>query len=198
MVVIFDEHTSMKSHVASVCRSAMSSIRKIGHIRNCLDRKSTLTLIHAFVTSRLDTCNALLANLPANDINKLQRIQNIAARITERATSRTSTTSILSNLHWLPINKRTQFKVLLLTFKALHDMAPQYISALLHPYAPSRSLRSQSQKLLQVPRAHTQHYGQRAFSISAPTLWNQLPSNIRAAPTLDTFKKLLKTHLFKN
>lgn len=196
--IIFDEHITRKSHIAKVCRSAMSSIRKIGQIRGVLDRKTTLTLVHAFVTSKLDTCNALLTNLPANDLIKLQRIQNIAARITERATRHTPTTSLFHNLHWLPISKRIHFKTLLLTYKCLSGSAPPYLAELIHAYTPSRALRSQNKHLLQVPRFKTQYYGQSSFTFAAPTLWNSLPLAIRTAPTLQTFKTLLKTYLFKN
>ncbi|XP_030832016.1 uncharacterized protein LOC115920406 [Strongylocentrotus purpuratus] len=195
--IIFDEHATRKSHVAGVCRS-MSSIRKIGQIRRVLDRKTTLTLIHAFVTSKLDTCNALLPNLPANELMKLQRIQNIAARITEKATGLTSTTSLLRNLHWLPINKRIHFKILLLTYKSLSNSTPSYLSELIHTYTPSRALRSQNKHLLQIPRFKTQYYGRSSFTFNAPTLWNSLPLAIRTAPSIQTFKTALKTYLFKN
>ena len=176
----------------------MSSLRKIGRIRSYLDQKTTLTLIHSFVTSKLDTCNALLANLPSDDLMKLQRIQNIAARITTRATRHTSISSILVDLHWLPISKRIHFKILLLTYKALNGSAPPFVSELLHIYVPSRALRSQHKHLLEVPRCNTKYYGQSSFTIIAPTLWNSIPLTIRTAPTLQTFKTGLKTYLFRS
>ena len=94
--------------------------------------------------------------------------------------------------------KRIQFKILLLTFKALNGSAPHYISELLHNYTPARALRSQSQLLLQVPRFNTQFYGKRAFSITAPTLWNSLPLRIRSITSLASFQTAVKTHLFNN
>ena len=130
------------------------------------------------------------------DTGKLQRIQNIAARIVQRARHHEPITPILSALHWLPIDKRIKFKILLLTFKALNGTAPAYISELLHKYTPTRTLRSQHQQLLQAPRFHTQHYGYRTFSVTAPILWNKLPAHIRQHTTMDSFKSSLKTHLF--
>ena len=174
----------------------MGSINKIGRIRNCLDKQSTLILTHAFITSRLNSTNSLISNLHEWEINQLQRIQNISARITERARRTAHITPILDRLHWLPVIKRTKFKVLLLTYKALHGQAPAYISELLQQYAPLRALRSQDQHLLQVPRTRTQYYGSRAFSAVAPALWNTLPLHIKTAPTTDSFKNALKQHLF--
>ena len=129
---------------------------------------------------------------------KLIRIQNIAARITEKATGLTSTTSLLRNLHWLPINKRIHFKILLLTYKSLSNSIPSYLSELIHTYTPSRALRSQNKHLLQVPRFKTQYYGRSSFTFNAPTLWNSLPLAIRTAPSIQTFKTALKTYLFNN
>ena len=166
LVVMMDEHLTMSTHISNICRSAMTAIRKIGQIRQYMDRQNTLTLVHAFVTSRLDSCNALLANLTEKDIGKLQRVQNIAARIVQRARQHEHIThNILSVLHWLPMDKRIKFKILLLTFKALDGTAPTYIS---DTYTPTRTLRSQHQHLLQAPRFNTQHYGHRSFSVTAP------------------------------
>ncbi|XP_071484099.1 uncharacterized protein [Diadema antillarum] len=192
--VSIDNTLSRESQMNSTCRSAMAAIRKISPIRTVLDRGTTLRLIHAFVTSRLDACNALLGNAHAKTIAKLQRVQNIAARITERATTHTSTKLLLRNLHWLPVCKRVEYKILLLTYKALTGEAPSYISDLIHVYTPPRALRSQHQLLLQVLRFNTQYYGSSSFSVMAPTLWNTLPNSVRTAPTQETFKTKLKTY----
>ena len=100
-------------------------------------------------------------------------------------------------LHWLPVHLRIEYKILLVTYKILHDAAPTYLSELLRTYVPNRSLRSANDGLLVVPRSRTTCYGDRAFSILAPKLWNNLPRKVKEAPSLPTFKKLLKTHLFE-
>ncbi|KAL3058228.1 hypothetical protein OYC64_010411 [Pagothenia borchgrevinki] len=81
-------------------------------------------------------------------------------------------------------------------YKSLHTLAPQYLTDLLHPYTPSRSLRSSDTGLLSIPRSRLRTVGDRAFSVAAPTLWNALPPEIRNAASLDIFKSSLKTHLF--
>ncbi len=82
-------------------------------------------------------------------------------------------------LHWLPVHYRIDFKILLFVFKSLNGLAPPYLSDLLQSYSPTRSLRSADQKLLTVPRAKRKLWGDRAFSVMAPRLWNSLPLNIR-------------------
>ena len=103
----------------------------------------------------------------------------------------------LVSLHWLPVDSRIQYKILLITFKALNGLAPKYLSELLIQYSPSRSLRSSLQNLLQVNEPNSVKYGERAFIYCAPKLWNALPSDMRSCHSLAIFKKKLKTVLFK-
>ncbi len=147
------------------------------------------------MTSRLDYCNALLGGCPASSINKLQVVQNAAARVLTRSRKYDHITPILQSLHWLPIKYRISYKILLLTYKALNGLAPVYLTSLLSCYNPSRSLRSQNSGLLVVPRIEKSTKG-RAFSYLAPKLWNRLPDNVRGSDTLSLFKSRLKTHLF--
>ena len=99
-------------------------------------------------------------------------------------------------LHWLPVEQRVRYKILLMVFKAVHGLAPLYIQDLIKPYSPLRSLRSSSQHLLQVP--HTSHtlVQTRAFSVAGPRLWNALPQDFRTVPSITVFKSKLKTYLF--
>ena len=143
----------------------------------------------------LDSCNSILYGLPEYSISKLQRIQNIAARLVSK--TKKSDHITLAALHWLPIKYRIVFNILFITFKALNGIAPNCICELLHQYQPNRSLLSSTRNLLSVPRTHTTTYGDRAFSVSAPKLWNSLLIEIRLGTSLNLFKMSLKTFLFK-
>ncbi len=125
-------------------------------------------LVDAFMTSRLDYCNALLGGCPASSINKLQVVQNAAARVLTRSRKYDHITPILQSLHWLPIKLRISYKISLLTYKALNGLAPAYLTSLLSRYNPSRSLRSQNSGLLVVPRIAKSTKGGRAFSYLLP------------------------------
>ena len=195
--VIFDEHLNMNNHIKAICRGCMFQLRNISRIRRLLPMKTAEQLIHAFVMSKLDYCNSLLFGLPSTSIGHLQRIQNIAARILTRTKKFDHITPVLTNLHWLPIEQRIVFKLMLLTYRAVNDMAPEYIKELIVPHKPARSLRSSCAHKLSVPRSRLKGYGDRCFSIAAPRLWNELPEDLRTASSLTIFKSGLKTHLFK-
>ncbi len=90
----------------------------------------------------MDYCNALLGGCPASSINKLQVVQHAAARFLTRSRKYDHSTPILQSLHWLSIKFRISYKILLLAYKALNDLAPVYLTSLLSRYNPTRSLRS--------------------------------------------------------
>ncbi|KAI0237856.1 Acyl-coenzyme A synthetase ACSM3, mitochondrial [Lamellibrachia satsuma] len=104
-------------------------------------------------------------------------------------------TTILRQLHWLPIKRRIGYKILVLVHKALYEGTPEYLAALLHQFAPRRCLRSAGGLLLDVPRVILERIGRRAFACAGLTLWNKLPANIRGNGNHPQFKKLLKTFL---
>ena len=130
--VTFDSTMCMERHVNTICRSAYAQLRNIGHIRRYLTNDATQSLMNGLVTSRLDYCNALLYGLPKSLIHKLQKVQNTAARIVTRTSRHSHITPVLQELHWLPIDLRIKFKVLLHTYKGLHGYAPGYITDILH------------------------------------------------------------------
>ena len=153
-------------------------------------------IIHAFITSKLDCCNAILYGLPQAQLDKLQCIQNTAARIESKTKKSQHITPVLLSLHWLPIHKRIVFKLLLLTYKALNGQAPSYILDMLTKYKPSRNLRSGTKYLLTVPRSNTKSYGDRSFQVAAAELFNKLPMELKTAVSTNSFKAQLKTYLF--
>ena len=153
--------------------------------------------MHSLVVSRLlDYANALLFGITDVLIGKLQRVQNYAARLVVRCDRRDHITPVLKKLHWLPVKQRVTYKIILLTFRALNGLAPIYIIDMLHRHRPTRALRSANNNDLQVPSTSSR-YGDRTFAASAPRLWNALPRELKIATSLISFKRLLKTHLFR-
>ena len=164
-----------------------------------LSRPAAESLVHAFITSRVDYCNSLLYGLPNSHIMKLQRIQNAAARLVMGSPRFCHVTPLLYHLHWLPISYRIKFKILLLTFKCLIGQAPDYLIKLITARTQLRySLRS-SEGLLLVPPSNKYRstLGDRAFQSAAPMEWNNLPAVIHNIKTLDVFKTAIKTQFFK-
>ena len=161
-------------------------------IRRFLSFDSTKALVHALITSRVDYCNSLLYGLPATQLNKIQRVLNAAARLVCRSPR-------YCHIIPLPVNLRIRFKVLLFVFKAIHGIAPSYISDLIF-VKPNSSYNFRSSSagiLLAFPARKTKRtLGDRSFSVAALTLWNELPRELRDLEDFKSFKQKLKTHLF--
>ncbi len=196
MGVILDSNLSFENHISHVTKTAFFHFRNIAKLRNMLNISDAEKLVHAFMTSRLDYCDALLGGCPASSINKPNIVRNAAARVLTRSRKYDHITPILLSLHWLPIKFRISHKILLLAYKALNDLAPVYLTNLLSRYNPTRYLRSQNYGLLVVPRMAKSTKGGRTFSYLAPKLWNSLPDNVRGSDTLSLFKSILKTRFF--
>ena len=194
--VMIDSALTMKSHISSITKSCYTQLRYISKIRKYLSENSTKSLIHAYVTSRLDNMNSLLHKIPDYLLNKLQLIQNNSARLIVQKRKSCHITPTLIQLHWLPTDQRIEYKILLLTYKCLHGRGPAYLSSLLKDYCPDRTLRSSNMILLQVSKTNKK-FGDRAFSVAGPTLWNSLPYELRSCESINIFKKQLKTYLFK-
>ena len=129
--VWIDNTFSMKPHVINTCKGAFFHLHNIRRIRKYLSRDSTEKLIHAFVSSRLDYCNGLLYGLPEKLISKLQRVPTTVARIVYCMPTFCHITPLLFDLHWLPVKFRIDYKIIITTFKCLHNTAPHYLSSLL-------------------------------------------------------------------
>ena len=166
-------------------------------IKKYLSRDSLITLVHAFITSRLDYCNGLLFGLPKAQIAKLQRVQNAAARLILGIGKFSHITPALHELHWRPVSLRIDYEILLLTFKCIYGLAPTYLSDLIRIKSNSLyNLRSTGKLLLDHPKGKMlTTLGARSFSAAAPKLWNGLPMELRQATSLNSFKSRLKTYL---
>ncbi len=197
--VMFDDSMSMAHQVKAIRQKLFYSLRQVGQIRKYLTNESAEIIIHALITSKLDNNNALLYGIPDYMIMKLQRVQNCAARIITRIPKHNHITPVLVKLHWLPMDKRIQFKILLLVYKIKQGQAPKYLNTLVKDLEAKTNceLRSAKNNQLEVPAAQTETYGNRIFSFTAPRLWNQLPHYIKTSTSIIRFKKDLKEHLFR-
>uniref|UniRef100_A0A669CP39 Reverse transcriptase domain-containing protein n=1 Tax=Oreochromis niloticus TaxID=8128 RepID=A0A669CP39_ORENI len=196
--VIMDSSFKLDKQVSSVVKSSFHQLRLISKAKSYIPYKDLEKLIHAFITTRLDYCNSLYMGLQLSLLQRLQLVQNAAARLLTGSRKYDSITPVLANLHWLPIKFRIDFKVLLFTYKILNNMAPDYLADLLCPYSPIRALRSSDQLLLVQPRSRLKTRGDRAFAVAAPRLWNTLPFHIRDfICTMILWKALWCTSVFE-
>ena len=201
--VWFDSNFSFSKHVQNVSKLCFIQMRDLRRIRQYLTHDAALMAANALVGSRLDYCNSLLRSLTANELRKLQCIQNCLARIVCKASKYSHATPIRKALHWLPIKQCCIFKTALLVYKFLHTGCPSYFSPFLKTRrSPYNTRASKSGNLLLeipqfIPSVHksARHFGY-SFAYDAPKIWNDLPDDVRSATSIHIFRKRLKSYLF--
>ena len=199
--VILDENLTMRNQLNSARRKAIGGLINISKISGYIDKGCRMKLVHSLVLSQIDFCNSLYYDLPARDINSLQMLQNSAARVIHRMPrfSRDRITPICIDLHFLPVRARIEYKICLLTFKALKFKSPAYLSDLLRESVleTSLELRSAGTGRLREPFLSRSATVNRCFEHCAPRLFNSLPPALRMETSVEAFKHKLKTYLFE-
>jgi hypothetical protein len=194
-----DSTLSMRDHVTRLTSTCFGVLRQIRCIRRNLSRRALAMLVTCFVFVRLDYCNATFIGLPHCDLNRIQAVQNAAVRLVAGASRFDHVTPLLRERHWLPVHLRVVYKMAVIVYKCLAATSADYLTALTRPPVSTTTLRLRSAdtRCLHVPRTRT-GYGDRAFSVAGPRLWNSLPDSVKSASSLGTFKQRLKTHLFRS
>jgi hypothetical protein len=192
---VIDSQLSLAAHVSALSRSGYYQLRQLRSVVNLLSGGASRLLVHAFISSRLDYCNSLLHGIADGLLQKLQSVQNAAARLVTGARRWDHITPVLRELHWLPVRQRIEFKLACLVFQSLSGQTPEYLSSGCH--LVTGSLRSADSRTCIVPRTHNR-FGDRSFSVSGPRLWNSLPTVLRQTTVeYNSFKRQLKTFLFR-
>jgi hypothetical protein len=193
--IVFDSHFTFKHHISQTIKSGYYHLRNIKAISKYLTISQCETLVHAFVTSKIDNCNSILINMNKKEINRFQKLQNSCARIISNVNYRQHMTPILASLHWLPVQYRIQFKLLLFAFKCIHNLAPSYLCSSL-TLMNKRNTRQSKYFTFIVPRSKLVQFGDCTFSRAASLLFNSLPNPFRQIPDINAFKSHVKTHLY--
>ena len=152
--VTFDAALKFDKDISNTCASVYFHIKALRRIWPYIDLPVAKSIASSIVGSRLDYANGALFGIPVRNIHRLQRVQNCLARVVTDDWS-TSSNAILSDLHWLPVQRRIDYKLATLVYRSLNGTAPYYLNALLTPYAPYRHLRSSDQHLVAAPRCST-------------------------------------------
>ena len=188
----------MVAQVNSVCRASYFRLHNISRVRKYLTEEIASTLINAFVTSKLDSNNSILFGIPKYVLKNLQMAQHCAARLITHTKKFDHITPVLMELHWLPVEARIHFKIAVLVFKSLNQLAPKYLQELVTNYKNPRDvLRSENSHTINKKSTTQRWCGDRSFAFAAGHIWNKLPINLRKCKNFDSLKNDLKTYLFK-
>lgn len=196
--VFIDANLVMRTHVMRTVSRCFYVLRHLRQIRRYVPTATFQTLIVTLVLSRLDYGNSVLAGLPIHLAGRLQSVMNAAARLIYGKRRTDHVTDALISLHWLRARERIDFKLALLTYKALSGAGPAYLCQFsrVADLPGRRSLRSASTNRLVIPRTKLSTIGDRCFSVAGASLWNSLPEDVTSSSSLPVFRKRLKTFLF--
>ena len=196
--VLIDAELTMHQHVSRLVSSCFYQLRRLRTVRKYVGHEVLKQLVHAFVISRLDYCNSVLAGLPGYVIARLQRVQNAAARLVLGLRPYDHVTEALRALHWLPVKYRVRYKLCLMMHSVHIQQCPSYINQMVQSVSTSsrrQGLRSSADASYLVPRTRTK-FADRAFSVAGPQEWNSLPTDLRLITDTSVFKSQLKTYFF--
>ena len=197
--VLMDRDLSLRSHITRLTGACFRDLRQARAIRRSVTTDASRMLISSTVLSRIDYCNCIFSELPDFNLDRLQQVMNAAARVISRRRKYDHKADVLQDLHWLRVPQRIEFKLCLMVYKALHNLAPSYLAELCIPVtavAARQQLRSSSTGILVVPKPRSE-FGKCAFAFAGPYAWNNLPETIKSLTSVAVFKKHLKTHLFR-
>lgn len=190
-----DEQLNLDSHINKVVSHSHKLLKDIGKIRNVISVKHTEMLVHAVISSRLDYGNSMFFNMSKSNTYKLQKVQNAAARLVKRKRKREGISSVLRELHWLKVESRVIFKIVLLVYKCINGMCSENLNRKLK--YKKFNCRPEDYLLLETNKVSTK-YGRRTFAYAGPRLWNALPLKTRTEEDIESFKRQVKTLLFKD
>ena len=181
-----------------MCKTVWYHLFQISQIKRFLIFEQLKSVIHAYVTSSIDQNNSHLLALPKESIKHPQSVHNAASKLILGLKKHDHVMSALIPLHWIPIDYRILFKVLLPMFKSLNGQEPSaYLKDPLVPYVPVHTFRSSSEGLLRTPKNHYNGTFNRSFAARSLSEWNKIPKELSDCDTVASFRSKLKTFLFR-
>ena len=191
--VWLDENLTLSKQVSTSVSHGFKVLKDIKKVKKFFEKSHLEKLTHAMVTSRLDYCNSILYGTSSDNMDKMQRLQNFAAKCVLSRKRGESATAALKELHWLNVKSRIVYKVLLIMWKAVNKIGPVVLKI---SYKETNSRSSENQEL-ETYNCKTA-IGHRLIAFHGTRLWNALPLNIRMEKKDVKFKKSLKTFLFNS
>ena len=197
--VNFDSTMTIKSYINSIVSRGYSQLGNFWKSASKLNVDNKLQLVSSYILPLIDYCNITFLAASKLHTGKLQKLLNSAIRFIFNLSGkkyRLNITPYMKKLHILPVEYRVKYKVSLFVFKCFHSIAPTYLQELIQPTVSFSHLRSSNDVYALETIVPKSLYVEGTFSFSAPITWNALPLEVKSSPTLECFKKRLKTHYF--
>ena len=191
--LIIDNRLSWSNHVNDLGKKVTSAIGALRRIRPLISQSTAVLIYNSLIQPHFDYCSLVWDGFSDQLNDKLQKLQNRAARVILKANYGTSWSLLLDILKWDKLVIRRKMHKALMMFKSMNEQAPAYLQNLFHKRSTDYDLRNSFHKLtLHRPRTN---YLKRSFSYSGALLWNSLPENVRAIKSVKKFKEQIN-HLF--
>ena len=191
--ILIDNNMAWHSHIDKLSKKIASGIGAIKRIRPFVSPEILHYIYNALVQPHFDYCSIVWGNCGKTLSERLQKLQNRAARILTSSSYDADARYLLQQLGWKDLITQRQIQVALMVFKALNDLAPDHLSSMFTERSTSGYVFRDSTNKLNVPLPRT-NYLKRSFSYRGATLWNSLPCNLRQEKSLNRFKQLLNFH----
>ena len=197
--VTFDSTMTMQTYINNIISNGYNHLSNFWKATSKLTKDLKLQLVSSYILPLIDYCNITFLAASKSNVGKLQKLLNSAVRYIFNLSGKRyqySITPYLKKLHVLPVEYRVKYKVALMVYKCFHDLAPSYLKELIVPKVTYSHLRSSNDVYSLQTVIPKSHYGESSFSYAAPLIWNELPNDVKLTPTLECFKKRLKSHYF--
>ena len=188
--LFIDAHLSWCKHVEEICKKVSSAIGALKRVRPFISKETAIQIYNALIIPHFDYCSPVRNCLSGYLSEKLQKLQNRAARVITKSPFDTSSNHLLSTLDWERLFLRRKKQKALMMFKTMNGLAPDYLQSLFSQRHSVYNLRDSEGKLT-LPKPNT-NYLKRSFSYSGAMLWNNLPKCLKNAVSVNNFKQIIK------
>ena len=191
-----DETLNWNQHIDYLCSVISSRISLLKQLSYYVPQNIQKIYYQSYILPMIDYGSISWGSTSKANKERINKLQKRAARIILNADYITPSEEMFEQLDWMSVPHRINYNKAVLTYKALNNLTPKYISDLLTPtaIACNRKLRSTENGTLMIPKTNTTLYTG-SFTCSAPKLWNTFPTSVKQASTLNTFKRVLKEHM---
>ena len=193
--VYVDQHLTHDVHITKTASSCMNQLVQISRIKHFLDKKALLLPINSFVFSERFYRSSVWGNTSKHNLHKLQLVKNFAARIVFGLRKFDHISQGRRSLRWLDVTKKVLFNDLVLTYRCVNGLAPDYLGKYFVKRSAVHNRNTRGCNNFVIPRCRLS-MGQRAFYSRGPLEWNGLPDYIKNTKEIDIFKQTLFNNMF--